>query len=72
MPDINTDSDDGLLTIARYCEVYDSSRSHVYELLATGELQAVKDGRLTKITVASARTRAARLRPFESKARSAA
>jgi excisionase family DNA binding protein len=71
MPEAHT-SDDGLLTIKQHCELYDCSRSYTYELLANGELEAVKDGRITKITRASARARAARLKPFESKAQAAA
>jgi excisionase family DNA binding protein len=71
MPDTTT-NDDGLLTIKQFCEAYATSRSYCYQLLAAGELEAVKDGRLTKITKASAKARAARLRPFTSKAQAAA
>jgi hypothetical protein len=71
MPDNHVSDDDGLMTISRYCEVYDCSRAYVYTLLAKGELRGVLDGRRTKITVRSAKARAAQLRPFESKAKAA-
>jgi excisionase family DNA binding protein len=70
MPEIA--ENDGLLTIKQHCEIYNCSRSYTYELLAKGELAAVKDGRITKISRASARARAARLKPFQSRAQLAA
>lgn len=38
-----------LLTIAEFSTVYRVSRSRTYELLAAGELSAVKVGRATRI-----------------------
>jgi excisionase family DNA binding protein len=38
-----------LLTIPGFCQRYGVSRSTAYRLLSTGELKAVKVGRLTRI-----------------------
>lgn len=63
---------DGLLTIKKFCDEYSTSRSYAYELLASRKIEAVKNGRITLITRASARAWAASLTPFESKSQAAA
>lgn len=66
------ETDDGLLTIQQYADLYDTSIAYIYILLQKGELVGVKDGRRTKITRASARARAARLAPYKSTAKAVA
>jgi hypothetical protein len=58
-------------TVAAVLE--DCSVDRIYKLLATGELEGFKDGRNTKITMASIKARRARLlatQPFVSGAKS--
>lgn len=55
-----------LLTIREYCDAYGDRRTKTYELIASGELEAVKDGARTKITFESAERRAASLPRFKS------
>jgi excisionase family DNA binding protein len=43
-----------LLTIKEFCIRYGRSRSRAYELISSGELLAVKDGRSTLIPVDAA------------------
>jgi excisionase family DNA binding protein len=45
---------DRLLTIREFCKRYKRSRSRAYELIRSGELLAVKDGRSTLIPVDAA------------------
>jgi excisionase family DNA binding protein len=40
-----------LLTIPEFCRRYGRSRSRAYELIRSGELPAVKEGRSTRIPV---------------------
>jgi hypothetical protein len=50
-----------LMSIAEYCEVYDVGTTVAYEHINRGEVEAVTDGRRTKITVESAERRVANL-----------
>jgi len=43
-----------LLTVAEFCDRYERSRSRAFELIKSGELLAVKDGRSTRIPVDAA------------------
>ena len=45
---------DRLLTIPEFCKRYKRSRSRAYQLIQSGELLAVKDGRSTLIPVDAA------------------
>lgn len=60
-----------LLSIREYCDAYNEGRTKTYERIASGELEAVKDGNRTKITFESAERRAASLPRFKSTAASA-
>ncbi|MGE5608200.1 MAG: helix-turn-helix domain-containing protein [Bacillota bacterium] len=51
-----------LLTIPEFCDAYGTKRSKTYELIAAGELPAVKIGRLTRIRVEDADAWAAGLK----------
>lgn len=55
-----------LMSIREYCDDYGGKRTRTYELIANGELEAVKDGARTMITVESAERRAASLPRFKS------
>ena len=57
-----------LLTIKDFCTEYKLSRSHVYGLLKSGNLRAMKIGRLTRISRAEADAWAAKLAPYKSAA----
>jgi excisionase family DNA binding protein len=50
-----------LISIATATEILNTSRSEIYQRLARGELEAVKDGARTKITYESAKRVAAAL-----------
>jgi excisionase family DNA binding protein len=51
---VDTDNKKRLLTIREFSVRYGRSRSRTYELIAAGELPAVKDGRSTLIPVDAA------------------
>lgn len=55
-----------LISIREYCDFYGGKRTRTYELIASGELEAVKDGARTMIIVESAERRAASLPRFKS------
>jgi excisionase family DNA binding protein len=57
-----------LLTVKEFSVQYRRSRSRTYELIRSGELQAVKDGRSTLIPVDAAEAWAQNLAPFEVRA----
>jgi excisionase family DNA binding protein len=44
-----------VVKVPRACEMLSSSKTHLYELLAAGELESILDGKLRKITVSSVR-----------------
>jgi excisionase family DNA binding protein len=48
-----------LVGVAETAHILASSRSEIYQMIARGELDAVKDGARTKITFESIRQRAA-------------
>lgn len=50
-----------LLTITKFCTEYECSRSTAYRLAAASEIEMVKLGRATRITVTSAQAWAASL-----------
>jgi len=50
------------LTIPEYTQRYGPKRTRVFELIRAKELEAIKDGRRTYITVESAERRQARLK----------
>jgi excisionase family DNA binding protein len=54
-----------LLTVSEFGTAYGVSRSRIYELLASGELEAVKIGRATRIPDESAKAWKAKLPTFQ-------
>ncbi len=52
------------LSIAEFGFAYGPKRSKTYELIASGELKAIKVGRLTFIRIEDAEAWAAALKPF--------
>jgi excisionase family DNA binding protein len=65
----NTNVEPLLVSIADAASILATSRSEIYQGLARGELDAVKDGTRTKVTFASVKRRAealpkAQLKPY--------
>jgi excisionase family DNA binding protein len=56
-----------LLSIPQFCQQYQISRSTAYRILSTGELRAVKVGRLTRISDQDAERWASSLAAYGSK-----
>lgn len=52
-----------LLTIREFCQLYGRSRSRTYELLRSGDLPGVKEGRSTLIPLDAAEAWARSLKP---------
>lgn len=63
---------DDLLHLPKFCVSEDVSRAATYRYLATGELEAVKLGGKTMIVMESWRRLKANLKPFVSRAATAA
>jgi len=57
-------TDKRLLTVKEFCVRYRRSRSRTYELIRSGELPAVKDGRSTLIPVDGAEAWVRNLTPM--------
>lgn len=57
-----------LMSVQAFSEAYGPMRTHIYRLISTGELVAVKNGRQTLITVESAERWAANLPRLVSRA----
>jgi excisionase family DNA binding protein len=55
------DNDPYLISIRETGRLLNDGRSRVYELIKSGELRAVKDGRRNKVVFASVRERLERL-----------
>ncbi|MCX7358954.1 MAG: helix-turn-helix domain-containing protein [Alphaproteobacteria bacterium] len=60
-----------LYTVKQFCAAYGCGRTRCYELIATGKIEAVKDGPKTLIPVESAEAWAASLPRFKSGAANA-
>ncbi|MEQ1706877.1 MAG: helix-turn-helix domain-containing protein [Terricaulis sp.] len=60
-----------LLTVKQFCAAYGMGRTRLYDLIAAGKIEAVKDGPKTLIPVESAEAWAASLPRFRSGAANA-
>lgn len=58
-------------TVKQFCTTYPMGRTRLYELIATGKIEAVKDGPRTLIPAESAEAWAASLPRFKSGAANA-
>lgn len=58
-------------TVKQFCAAYPMGRTRLYELIATGKIEAVKDGPRTLIPAESAEAWAASLPRFKSAAANA-